>query len=186
MLYPGEITDYQGQSLASIGDVYENAIAGTQNINAATYKLSVTGLVNNSLSLSYDGVLSGFVHYQKVVNIYCVEGWNATILWEGVLVKDLIAQSAPQSTANTAIFYASDGYTTALPLTYLRNNNILLAYKMNGLVMPPERGFPFELVAESKYGYKWIKWVTGIELSNDVNYLGFWESRGYPNDAAIP
>ncbi len=186
MLYPGEVTDYQGQNLASIAQVYENAIAGTQYINATTYTLSVYGLVNNSLSLSYNSVLTGFAHYQKVVNIYCVEGWNATILWEGILVKDLLAQAVPQATANTAIFYASDGYTTALPLSYLKDNNILLAYKMNGLVMPTERGFPFELVAESKYGYKWIKWVTGIELSNDVNYLGYWESRGYPNDAAIP
>ncbi len=186
ILYPGEVTDYRGQNLASIAQVYENAIAGTQNISAATYALSVYGLVNNSLSLSYDNVITGFTHYQKVVNIYCVEGWNATILWEGILVKDLIAQAVPQTTAKTAIFYASDGYTTALPLNYLKDNNILLGYKMNGLVMPPERGFPFELVAESKYGYKWIKWVTGIELSNDVNYLGYWESRGYPNDAAIP
>jgi DMSO/TMAO reductase YedYZ molybdopterin-dependent catalytic subunit len=178
--------EYQGQNLASIGEVYINAIAGIQHINASTYTLSVYGLANNSFTLSYNDVLTGFDHFQKVVNIYCVEGWNATILWEGILVKDLIAQAAPQATANTAIFYASDGYTTALPLSYLRANNILLAYKMNGLVMPPERGFPFELVAESKYGYKWIKWVTGIELSDYANYLGYWESRGYPNDAAIP
>jgi DMSO/TMAO reductase YedYZ molybdopterin-dependent catalytic subunit len=56
---------------------------------------------------------------------------------------------------------------------------------MNNVTIPPERGFPFELVAESKYGYKWIKWVTSIELSNDTEYLGFWESRGYSNDATI-
>jgi DMSO/TMAO reductase YedYZ molybdopterin-dependent catalytic subunit len=57
---------------------------------------------------------------------------------------------------------------------------------MNGLVIPPERGFPFQLVAESKYGYKWIKWITKIELSDNTNYQGYWESRGYPNDANAP
>jgi DMSO/TMAO reductase YedYZ molybdopterin-dependent catalytic subunit len=61
-----------------------------------------------------------------------------------------------------------------------------MAYKMNGLVLPPERGFPFELVAESKYGYKWIKWITSIELSDNENYLGYWESRGFSNDATVP
>jgi DMSO/TMAO reductase YedYZ molybdopterin-dependent catalytic subunit len=36
-------------------------------------------------------------------------------------------------------------------------------------------------VAEGKWGYKWIKWVTEIELSDDESYRGFWESRGYSN-----
>jgi DMSO/TMAO reductase YedYZ molybdopterin-dependent catalytic subunit len=57
---------------------------------------------------------------------------------------------------------------------------------MNGLTIPPEKGFPFQLVAESKYGYKWIKWLTKIELSDNVNYTGYWESRGLPNGAAVP
>jgi DMSO/TMAO reductase YedYZ molybdopterin-dependent catalytic subunit len=57
---------------------------------------------------------------------------------------------------------------------------------MNGVVIPPERGFPFQLVAESKYGYKWIKWITTIELSDNADYLGYWESRGYSNGATVP
>lgn len=48
-----------------------------------------------------------------------------------------------------------------------------------------ERGAPFQLVAESRLGYKWIKWVTEIELSDDVDYEGFWESRGFSNDAYL-
>lgn len=185
-LYPGEVREYQGQNLSSIADVYENAIAGTQYINQATYNLTINGLVNNSLQLAYGEVVEGHQLYQKVVTIYCVEGWSAHLLWEGVLVKDLIQDASPDSTANTVIFHASDGYTTALPLEYIVNNNIIMAYKMNGYLIPPERGFPFQLVAESKYGYKWIKWITGIELSNDPNYFGYWENRGYSNDATVP
>jgi DMSO/TMAO reductase YedYZ molybdopterin-dependent catalytic subunit len=56
---------------------------------------------------------------------------------------------------------------------------------MNNLTIPPERGFPFELVAESQYGYKWIKWLTAIEVSDKDGYLGYWESRGYPNNATL-
>jgi DMSO/TMAO reductase YedYZ molybdopterin-dependent catalytic subunit len=84
------------------------------------------------------------------------------------------------------IFYAYDGYSTSLPLNYILEKDILIAYKMNGLTLPPERGFPFELVAESKYGYKWVKWITAIELSDNVNYKGYWESRGFSNDATVP
>ena len=65
-----------------------------------------------------------------------------------------------------------------LKMRYFMNNNIMMAYKMNEVVIPPERGYPFMLVAESKWGYKWVKWITEIELSDDVNYKGYWESYG--------
>lgn len=107
------------------------------------------------------------------------------MLWEGVLVKDLVEEAKASPEANTVIFHAHDGYTTSLPLDYIRSQGILLAYKMNGLELPPERGAPFQLVAESKWGYKWIKWVTRIELSDDPNYEGYWESRGYSNDGDL-
>ena len=185
MLYPGEIRDYQGQNLASIADVRENAIKGTQFINVSTYHLEITGLVNQTLDYTYDQVANNFLKYQKVLTLFCVEGWSTKILWEGFLVSDLIKEAGVNSSAVGVIFYASDGYSTELPLDYITNNSILLSYKMNGLVIPPERGFPFQLVAESQYGYKWIKWVTKIELTDNPNYLGFWESRGYPNNATI-
>jgi DMSO/TMAO reductase YedYZ molybdopterin-dependent catalytic subunit len=185
MLYPGEVQHYQGENLSSIANVLENAIKGTQHINASTYRLSITGLVNKTVEYTYDQIVNDFPKYQKVITIYCVEGWNAKILWEGVLVDDLIKEAGANPSAVGAIFYANDGYSTELPLEYLHSHNILLAYKMNNLTIPPERGFPFELVSESQYGYKWIKWVTGIELTSNPNYLGYWESRGYPNNATL-
>jgi DMSO/TMAO reductase YedYZ molybdopterin-dependent catalytic subunit len=60
-----------------------------------------------------------------------------------------------------------------------------MAHKMNDVVIPPERGFPFQLVAESKWGYKWVKWITEIELSADENYRGYWENYGYSNDGDL-
>ena len=183
-LYPGEIRDYIGQNLASIADVQENAIRGTQFINTSTYRLEITGSVNKTVEYTYEQIIN-FQKYQKVVTLYCVEGWSAKILWEGFLVNDLLKEAGVNSSAVGAIFYASDGYSTELPLDYITNNNIILAYKMNGLMIPPERGFPFELVAESQYGYKWIKWVTKIELTDNPDYLGWWESRGWPNNATV-
>lgn len=81
--------------------------------------------------------------------------------------KDLIKEVGVTPNTKVVIFCAYDGYLTSFPLSYIMNNSIIMAYKMNGLILPPERGFPFELVAEEKWGYKWI---TEIELSDDVNY----------------
>ena len=185
-LYPGEIRDYQGQNLSSISDFRENSIKGPQDVNASTYRLVITGLVNQTVQYTYDEVISKFDKYQKVVALNCVEGWSVKILWEGFLVNDLLKEAEVNPKAVAAVFYAYDGYSTSLPLDYITNKNILIAYKMNGLVLPPERGFPFQLVAESQYGYKWVKWITKIELTDNPDYRGYWESRGYPNNATIP
>ena len=179
-----EITDYQGEKLGSINDFQENSIKGTQYIDKNTYKLEITGLVSAPESYSYDDI-SKLPSYQKVVTINCVEGWRAKILWEGILVKDLLKNLTIMPEAKTVIFYAVDGYSTSFPLDYILNNNIIMADKMNGVVLPPERGFPFQLVAEQKWGYKWIKWINKIELSSDTNYKGFWESRGYNNNGDL-
>ncbi len=179
-----EVRDYRGERLDSISDFRENSIKGPQHIDKEKYTLAVTGLVDRETSYTYDEVLA-LPKYDKVVKLNCVEGWSAKILWEGTLVGDIIRAAGVKPGANTAIFYAVDGYSTSLPLDYTLDNNIILADKMNGVVLPPARGFPFELVAEDKWGYKWIKWITKIELSDNADYKGYWESRGYSNNGDL-
>jgi len=104
---------------------------------------------------------------------------------KGVRVKDLLLEAGVKPGANTVIFYAEDGYSSSLPLTYIEDRDILLAYAMNNVTLPAERGLPFQLVAEDRWGYKWVKWVTRIEVSDDENYRGYWESRGYVNNGSI-
>jgi DMSO/TMAO reductase YedYZ molybdopterin-dependent catalytic subunit len=185
-LRPGEVSEYMGQDLSKIDDFRENSIKGPQNVDMSNYRLTITGLVNNSKAYTYEDVMNMHQRYEKAVTLHCVEGWDVTILWEGVLVKDLLDEAGIDPKTKVVIFYAYDGYSTSLPLSFIVDNDILMAYKMNGLALPPERGFPFQLVAESKYGYKWIKWITSIELSNNENYRGYWESRGFSNDANVP
>ncbi|MCP4611441.1 MAG: molybdopterin-dependent oxidoreductase [Planctomycetes bacterium] len=180
-----QITEYQGKDLSSISAFRENSIKGPQQIDIENYTLKVTGLVVNPVEYTYDEIIDDYNHYEKVVTLDCVEGWSATILWEGMLVKELIEEPTPLDSANTIIFHAYDGYTTSFPIEYITGNDILMAYKMNGVNMPPERGYPFQLVAESKWGYKWIKWITEIELSDDIEYEGYWERRGYSNSGDL-
>ena len=182
-LEPSEVRDYEGIDLSSIADFRENSIKGPQRIDLERYELRVTGLVVQQKNLSYAGILKDFESYRKVVTLNCVEGWNVTILWEGFLVEDLIGDT--EKNATTVIFHARDGYTTSLPLEYIRNKDIILANRMNNVTMPAERGFPFQLVAESKWGYKWIKWVDWIEISDDKSYRGYWERRGYSNEGDL-
>ncbi|MFC1911922.1 molybdopterin-dependent oxidoreductase [Chloroflexota bacterium] len=180
-----EVTEYEGVNLSSISKFRENSIKGPQYVDIENYQLGVTGLVEQPLSYTYDKVVDRYAHYKKVVRLNCVEGWSVDILWEGILVRDLLTEAKPLPEAKTVIFHAYDGYTTSFPIEYVMNNDIIMAYKMNEVVISPERGFPFQLVAESKWGYKWIKWITKIELSDNVDYKGYWESRGYSNEGDL-
>jgi DMSO/TMAO reductase YedYZ molybdopterin-dependent catalytic subunit len=181
-LASAEVKEYKGKDLSSVTDFRENSIDGPQFIDIETYSLSIDGLVNTPVEYAYDEVLE-HTAYRKVVTLHCVEGWSVDILWEGVLLKDLFDEVGVKDSATTVIFYSYDGYSTSLPLDWIVDKNIMIAYKMNDLVLPPERGYPFQLVAESKFGYKWAKWITRIELSDDTDYEGYWESREYSNEA---
>lgn len=176
-----EIREYRGQPLSSVNDSHENAIKGPQHVDIQKYRLAVTGLVAHPLSLTYDEVIAWHRSVQKVVRLDCVEGWGVKILWEGIPLKDLLQPADVKPEAKAVIFHCTDGYTTSLTLDYLVNSDAMLAHKINGIVLPPERGYPFHLVAEGKWGYKWARWVTGLELTDNADYRGYWEKRGYSN-----
>lgn len=178
-----EAKEYQGVKLVSIRDQNNNAIAGTQYINRSSYRLKVTGLVDRELNMSYDQLL-GLPAYSELVYMPCVEGWGFDAKWTGFRVMDLLDRAGVQPGAGYAVFYSSDGYSTGLPLEYLMNESILMAYGLNDMTLPPDRGFPFQVVAKHKYGYKWAKWITAIDIT-DKDVRGYWETRGYSNSADV-
>lgn len=179
-----EIQDYQGQLLDPAIGPRDNSIKGTQHIELENYQLTISGLNGSSIQLSYEDVLA-YQSYERLITLHCVEGWEATLLWEGVLLSDLIALANPSAQVTTIIFHASDGYTTSLPYQTILDKQLILAYKANSLTLPDEMGYPFIVVAQDKKGYKWARWVTEIELSSDEKYEGYWESRGYNNLADV-
>ena len=185
---PGEVeaTEFQGVQLTPIKDQRNNALAGTQIIDKDTYKLTIDGLVDHPLTLSYAD-LQAYPQISQLMDLNCVEGWNFTAKWTGPALSAIFADAGVQPGAVIAIFYTADvpeGYTS-LDLNYIDANNIILALKLNDITLPPDRGFPFQVVAMSKFGYKWAKWVTRIELSSNTNFRGYWESNGYNNNADI-
>lgn len=176
-----ENLSYQGQELTPIAQQRNNAIKGTQYIDRESYRLQVDGLVENPRNFTYEEI-TGLPQTSKVVDLICVEGWSFTAKWTGVKMSDIFAETDASENATTVIFYSADGYSTSLDMDYLLKNDIILAYRLNDVTLPPERGFPFQLVAEGKYGYKWAKWIVRIEVS-DSPYRGYWEKRGYNNRA---
>lgn len=180
-----EATEFKGTSLTPIKDQLNNALSGTQILDRDTYTLTVDGLVDNPLTLTYDELLE-YPQESWLMNLNCVEGWNFIAKWTGPQLNSIFEDAGIQPEAKIAIFYTADvpdeGYTS-LDLDYIRDNSILIAFKLNDITLPDDRGFPFQVVAKEKFGYKWAKWVTRIELSSNEDFRGYWEKAGYNNDA---
>jgi DMSO/TMAO reductase YedYZ molybdopterin-dependent catalytic subunit len=184
---PGETeaTEYLGVKLTPISQQLNNAIKGTQYINKDTYVLTVDGRVNNPLSLTYAD-LQALPQESRLVTLNCVEGWSFTAKWIGPTLASIFELAGVQPDAKTVIFYTADDSAgfTSLDLQYILGNRTIIALKLNDVTLPADRGFPFQVVAEGKFGYKWAKWVQRIELSSE-DFRGYWEERGYNNNADI-
>ena len=180
----GELKEYNGTKLDPAVGPRDNSIKGIQHVDIQGYTLTVDGLVDASKQYTYEDV-KALPAETRLITLHCVEGWDATILWKGVLMNTLLDASAVKQDAKTVIFHAVDGYTTSLPLQEILDNNLMLAYDANGIALPPEMGYPFIFVAEDKWGYKWARWVNRIELSSNTNYEGYWEQNGYSNEGDL-
>jgi DMSO/TMAO reductase YedYZ molybdopterin-dependent catalytic subunit len=183
---PGEIEarEFMGKQLTPLKEQGNNALSGRQDIARATYRLKVTGLVDTPLELTYEDLLA-LPQVDNLMDLNCVEGWGFTAKWTGPAMKSIFERVGVKAEAKNVIFHTADvprGYTSLL-LDYILSKDIILGMKINDLTLPPDRGFPFQVVAESKFGYKWAKWVTDIELTDDPDFRGYWETAGYSNNA---
>lgn len=150
-------------------------------IDPDSYRLTVTGLVDNQVTLTLEELLAMDAP-ERLVDLPCVEGWTESAMWRGPRLAEVLAMAGVQEGADNVVFSSPGGYTTSLTLEDIEETDPLLAYEANGETIPHEQGFPIRLVVPERLGYKWIKWVTGIEVISG-EHEGYWESRGYSNEA---
>ena len=151
------------EPLSSIDDYLRYSHTGEQLISVNDVKLKIDGLVEYPIEMNYSQVLNHNV-YRKIVTLKCIEGWSVEMRWEGVRVEDLIKEAGIKENAELVIFHSFDGYKTTLFLQDVLTRHMMLAYKVNGVMLPLKLGFPFQLVAEGQEGLSWVKGVAEIEL----------------------
>src|SRR5205807_10246734 len=81
-------------------------------------------------------------------------------------------------------FEAADGYSTSVKLDWITQPNVMLAYDMNGVPLTQTHGFPLRILMPGLYGQKMPRWLQHIEFI-EHDYIGFWESNGWSNIAAV-
>ena len=171
------------QVITSNDDFFVVDIGQTPSINTISWTLQIDGDIDHPLTLTY-AVLTAMPNVTEVETLECVDGPTATASWTGVPLNYILNLLGIHSDAESVVFYGADGYSTSLSLPNDNASDVILAWDMNGVPLPADHGYPLRLVVPNDYGYKWCKWITEISIVN-YNYEGYWESRGYPNEAHI-
>ncbi len=148
------------------------------DFDISRYRFRVWGEVQQELELTYDEILS-MPSVELIADFHCVTRWSVKeIQWEGVQTIEILKRVKPKEDANFVMVHCLEGYTTNLPLSYLWEEDSILAYKMYGEPIPKEHGYPLRLVVPKLYAWKSAKYVWGIEIRKK-DRPGYWEERGY-------
>ncbi len=102
--------------------------------------------------------------------------------WFGVPARNVLSLVRPTAAASHVMLHAAEGYTTNVPLDAMLDDDVLFAWRRNGEDITREHGWPLRLILPKRYAWKSIKWMTGVEVRTE-DQRGFWEERGYHNDA---
>jgi DMSO/TMAO reductase YedYZ molybdopterin-dependent catalytic subunit len=148
----------------------------------STWTLRVFGEVEEPLELSWEQ-FEELPRTSSVQDIHCVTRWSKfDTSFEGVHWRELAKLARPKPSARYAIAHSEGGFAANVPVSFLEQEEALLATHGDGRVLTPEHGYPLRLVIPGKYFWKSAKWLRGIELAA-VDRPGFWERYGYHNDA---
>jgi len=169
-----------GQSLASGFPVLH--IGDVPRFDKATWRLKFFGLCENPYELTFDE-LRALPSAEWRGDIHCVTRWSKKdTIWRGIPFKTLVERAEPRPEAKFVMQHADNDYTTNLPLEAMLGDDVLVAYEYDGSALEPIHGGPIRMFVPKLYFWKSAKWIRGIEFL-ESDRPGFWEKRGYHNDA---
>ena len=138
----------------------------TPHVNADTWRLKVSGHVDNPYELTLEELRAW--HDELTATLDCTGGWYTTRTWEGASVPDLLARARPKPGAASITINSRTGYYRRYSLNEAQR--AMLAFAVDGERLTPGHGFPARMVEPNKRGYDWVKWVDSITV-NDTGKL---------------
>lgn len=147
------------------------------------WEIQVTGMVNNPMTLDVDDLIRTYDQEERIYRLRCVEAWSMVIPWVGFSIGELLRDADPTSEARyvkfTSVYrpdempgqrnrYLNWPYVEGLRLDEAMNDLAIFATGMYGKLLVTPNGAPFRLVVPWKYGFKSIKGIVEIELTDTM------------------
>jgi DMSO/TMAO reductase YedYZ molybdopterin-dependent catalytic subunit len=172
-------------------------------VDPRTWRLTVDGRVGRELSLDFDA-LRALPAHEVVATMECAGNGRARLeprpvsqpwlleavgtgRWRGARLRDVLAQADVDRGAVEVLFTGLDRgiengeeqlFQRSLALADAGDADVLLAYELNGVPLPPQHGFPLRLLVPGWYGMTNVKWLTRITLLDEA-FAGYQQARGY-------
>jgi sulfoxide reductase catalytic subunit YedY len=169
------------------GTSKEDPAERAKNFTTDPWTLKIDGLVENPITLDYDDLMTRFALEERTYRMRCVEAWSMVIPWVGFELNKLIAQSKPLSSARYVAFetlydpsvmpgqknaYIGGGieypYVEGLRLDEAMHPLTMMSVGLYGKTLPPQNGAPIRLVVPWKYGFKSIKSIVRIRITDKM------------------
>lgn len=146
--------------------------------NFADYRLEITGLVEQPLSLSLEELRTLPKQEQNTLHT-CIQGWTSIGQWGGVPLREILALCRPKPGAKFLAFHSFQKheksgatYYECLDIALADQIQTILAYELNGEPLPLQHGAPLRLRVETKLGFKMVKFLRSIEVVDDFRKIG--------------
>ena len=161
------------------GDPARNA----HTMKTTPWKVKVDGLVGKPGDYDYDDLVKSAALEERIYRMRCVEGWSMVIPWVGIPLAEVLKRMEPQGSAKYVAFETlvrpsempgQRGLLQALPWPYVEGLRLdeamhpltILAVGLYGETLPNQNGAPIRLVVPWKYGFKSIKSIVRIRLTD--------------------
>ena len=159
-------------------------------IDGSTWKLPITGLVDNPLMLTLDDISNDYESMSHFVTLSCISGripstLISTTQWTGVSLQKVLADAKVRDGARSIFITSGDGFYETVPLDEIAaDERIMLTYAWDGNRLPVTHGFPLRIWRPDRYGMKQPRWITGIEVTDEIKD-GYWIERGWDQVARV-
>jgi len=148
----------------------------------SAWSLSVDGAVTSPFAVGWDELM-GMEQVTQTVDIHCVTRWSKLdTTWTGVPVTTLLDRAGVRPGATHVMAHSDGGYTTNIPLSVLRDDDVIVAHAYEGSPLEGDHGYPLRLLVPKRYFWKSAKFLRKLEVMS-ADRMGFWELNGYHNDA---
>ena len=154
------------------------------------WEIEISGLVEKPMTVDVDELIKQMPLEERIYRFRCVEAWAMVVPWIGFPMKALLEKVQPKTEAKYVrmlTFLDADmapqqrdpylpwPYFEGLTLAEAMNDLTLLTVGIYGHILPPQHGAPIRLIAPWKYGFKSIKSIVSIELT-DKKPRTFWNT----------